>query len=86
MHSMLQTLVGYYYFAVTALPFPSRPFKFLFAVSPLAAMDYEDYENNTHFQVDGALMKPVLDCIVETCHTDDARHWQLLERYLCGFP
>ena len=53
---ILHTLVGY--LAVTSLPF--HPFAF---ASPLAT-DYDGYVN---MHIDGAIMKHVLDSIVETC-------------------
>ena len=55
---ILHALVGY--LAVTSLPF--YPFSF---ASPLA-IDYDGYVQN-HTGYDSALMKHVLDSIVETC-------------------
>ena len=58
---MLHALVGY--LTVTALPF----YSFAFAASPLASINYDGYANKTH--IDGALIKQVLDSIVEACQT-----------------
>ena len=55
---ILHALVGY--LAVTSLPF--HPFAF---ASPLA-IDYDGYVQN---RTEGALMKHVLDNILETCQT-----------------
>ena len=55
---MLQVLVGY--LALTSLPF--NPLVF---ASPLAFINFDGYVNKTH--IDGALIKQVLDNIVETC-------------------
>ena len=61
---ILHGLVGY--LAVTALPF--HPFAF---ASPLAAIDYDGYVtvDTTHNPIDDALMKHVLNNILETCQT-----------------
>jgi hypothetical protein len=56
---ILRALVGY--LAVTALPFA-------FA-SPLAAIHYDGYVDTTQNHIDIALMKRVLNSIVETCQT-----------------
>ena len=58
---ILHALVGY--LVVTALPF-------LAFASPLATIDYDGYvDTNTQNHIDSALMKQVLDTIVETCQT-----------------
>ena len=57
---ILHALVGY--LAITVLPF--QPLAF---ASPLATIDNDGYVNKTH--IDGALIKHVLDSIVETCQT-----------------
>ena len=57
---ILHALVGY--LAITVLPF--QPLAF---ASPLATIDNDGYVNKTH--IDGALIKHVLDNIVETCQT-----------------
>ena len=59
---ILDALVGY--LAVTALPF--HPFAF---ASPLADIDYDGYINTTMHHIDDALMKYLLDDILETCQT-----------------
>ena len=56
---MLQALVGY--LAITALHF----YPFVFAASSLASINRDGYANKTH--IDDALIKQVLDNIVETC-------------------
>ena len=58
---MLQVLVCY--LAITAQPF--HPF--VFAASSLASINRDGYANKTH--MDGALIKQVLDSIVEACQT-----------------
>ena len=64
---ILHALVGY--LAVTALPFHQGPFAFAHWHA-LAAIDYYDgYVNTTQNTIDGALIKHVLDSIVETCQT-----------------
>ena len=61
--NILHALVGY--LAVTILPFHQGPFAFAHS---LAAIDYYDgYVNTTQNPIDGALMKHVLESIVETC-------------------
>ena len=65
---VLHALVGY--LAVAALPF--YPFAF---ASPLAAFDYDGYVNTSmQDQIDNALMKHVLDNVVETCQTVSAQY------------
>ena len=62
---ILHALVGY--LAVAALPF--HPFALTFA-SPLAAIDNDgQYVNTIQNHIDVALMKHVLDSIVDTCQT-----------------
>ena len=73
---ILHALVGY--LAVTSLPF--HPFAF----ASLLEIDYDGYvENHNASGIDNALMKQVLDSIIETCQgvtMQNHSHTTLLKR------